>query len=60
MTERDDDPMEMNAGVKSLVKRKGAKGINHFSYCDRATQTTVPPVRVINHLEEKFNYFQTL
>nr|SVE76740.1 EOG090X0HBC [Daphnia longispina] len=45
MTERDDDPMEMNAGVKSLVKRKGAKGINHFSYCDRATQTTVPPVR---------------
>nr|SVE83993.1 EOG090X0HBC [Daphnia pulex] len=45
MTEREDDPLEMMTGVKSLVKRKGAKGINHFSYCDRATQTTVPPIR---------------
>nr|SVE75482.1 EOG090X0HBC [Daphnia dolichocephala] len=45
MTEREDDPLELLSGVKSLVKRKGAKGINHFSYCDRATQTTVPPIR---------------
>lgn len=46
MTERDDDPTEPS-GTKSLVKRKGVKGINHFSFCDRATQTTVPPIRVI-------------
>lgn len=46
MTEREEDPLELLTGAKSLVKRKGAKGINHFSYCDRATQTTVPPIRV--------------
>nr|CAG4639646.1 EOG090X0HBC [Daphnia magna]SVE83402.1 EOG090X0HBC [Daphnia magna] len=45
MTEREEDPLELLTGAKSLVKRKGAKGINHFSYCDRATQTTVPPIR---------------
>ena len=26
--------------------RKGIKGINQFSCCDRATQTTVAPIRV--------------
>jgi hypothetical protein len=63
MTERDEDPLEMTTGIKSLVKRKGAKGINHFSYCDRATQTTVPPIRVkILNLNEptvifSFHYF---
>lgn len=46
MTERDEDGQEGNIGNRSFGKRKGAKGINHFSYCDRATQTTVPPVRV--------------
>lgn len=45
VTERDDDPTEPS-GTKSLIKRKGVKGINHFSFCDRATQTTVPPIRV--------------
>nr|SVE73913.1 EOG090X0HBC [Daphnia atkinsoni] len=45
LTEREEDPLELLTGAKSLVKRKGAKGINHFSYCDRATQTTVPPIR---------------
>nr|CAG4635166.1 EOG090X0HBC [Alona affinis] len=43
MTERDDD-LPASGGSKA-PKRKGAKGINHFSYCDRATQTTIPPVR---------------
>lgn len=50
MTDRDDD-LPTNAGNKT-PKRKGAKGINHFSYCDRATQTTIPPVRV-SHLTKK-------
>lgn len=49
-TERDEDHTEPLGGNKT-VKRKGAKGINHFSYCDRATQTTVPPIRVINYLK---------
>lgn len=47
MTERDDELAEQTmSGAKSMTKRKGGKGINHFSFCDRATQTTVPPVRV--------------
>lgn len=46
-TERDEEHAEPLSPSK-VFKRKGAKGINHFSYCDRATQTTVPPIRV-NH-----------
>ena len=30
----------------SSPKRKPNKGINHFSFCDRATQTSIPPTRV--------------
>nr|CAG4648361.1 EOG090X0HBC [Moina brachiata]SVE93351.1 EOG090X0HBC [Moina brachiata] len=43
-TERDEEHAEPLSPSK-VFKRKGAKGINHFSYCDRATQTTVPPIR---------------
>ena len=28
------------------IKHKTSKGVNQFSCCDRATQTTVPPLRV--------------
>ena len=44
MTDRDEDVPAHTAS--KAPKRKGAKGINHFSYCDRATQTTIPPIRV--------------
>ena len=50
MTDRDGEETGTNRSSTALrlSKRKGVKGINHFSFCDRATQTTVPPVRVID------------
>lgn len=46
ITDRDDDQQASHTPGKA-PKRKGAKGINHFSFCDRATQTTIPPIRVL-------------
>lgn len=48
LTDRDGEETGRSSTALRLAKRKGGKGINHFSFCDRATQTTVPPVRVNN------------
>lgn len=50
LTDREGEDTATNRSITAfrLSKRKGVKGINHFSFCDRATQTTVPPVRVNN------------
>lgn len=48
MTDRDDDHHTHTGSNAKAPRRKGAKGINHFSFCDRATQTTIPPVRVFS------------